>query len=69
VRIAAGSLPASGSDRQNAGDHSPVAHRGQPRVLLLVGAEQLDRQRAKFLDHQDQRAGRARARDLLDRDS
>ena len=28
MRIAAGSLPASGSDRQNAGDHSPEAHFG-----------------------------------------
>ena len=31
VRIAAGSEPASGSDRQNAGDHSPVAQRGRKR--------------------------------------
>ena len=31
VRIAAGSEPASGSDRQNAGDHSPVAQRGSQR--------------------------------------
>jgi len=33
VRIAAGSLPASGSDRQNAGDHSPDAQRGNNRAL------------------------------------
>ena len=31
VRIDAGSEPASGSDRQNAGDHSPVAQRGRKR--------------------------------------
>ena len=31
VRIAAGSEPASGSDRQNAGDHSPDAQRGRNR--------------------------------------
>ena len=33
VRIDAGSEPASGSDRQNAGDHSPVAQRGSSRCL------------------------------------
>jgi hypothetical protein len=33
VRIAAGSEPASGSDRQNAGDHSPVAQRGRNRCF------------------------------------
>ncbi len=33
VRIAAGSEPASGSDRQNAGDSSPVAQRGRKRCL------------------------------------
>ena len=33
VRIADGSEPASGSDRQNAGDHSPLAQRGRNRSL------------------------------------
>ncbi len=31
VRIAAGSLPASGSERAKAGDHSPLAHLGRKR--------------------------------------
>ena len=61
-----GSEPASGSESANAGDHSPVAHRGQEALLQLVGAEELDRQRPELLDHQDQRARRADARDLLD---
>ena len=54
-------------DSANAGDHSPVAHLRQEPLLQLVGAEQLDRQRAELLDHQDQRARRARLGDLLDR--
>jgi len=40
---------------------------GKEALLELLGAEQLDRQRPQLLDHQDQRAGRARAGDLLDR--
>ncbi len=67
VRIEAGSDPASGSDSANAGDISPVAHARQEALLLLVGAEQPDRQRAELLDHQDQRARGARLGDLLDR--
>ena len=49
----------------------PLARRapGQEALLELVGAEQLDRQRAEVLEHQDQRGGGARARDLLDRDA
>ena len=36
-------------------------------LLLLVAAEELDRQRAELLDHEDERRGRARLGDLLDR--
>jgi hypothetical protein len=45
----------------------PLAGRAarQEALLLLLGAEELDRQRPELLDHQDQRARRARARDLL----
>ena len=43
----AGSEPASGSDRQKAGDHSPVAQRGRKRSLSSGRAEALDRQRAR----------------------
>ena len=68
VSIPPGSEPASGSDSAKAGDHSPVAHLGRKRCLELVGAEQLHRQRAELLDHQDERARRARLGDLLDRD-
>ena len=47
----------------------PLARRAarQEALLELVGAEQLDRQRAELLDHQHQRARGARARDLLHR--
>jgi len=34
VRSAPASEPASGSDRQNAGDHSPLAHRGSSRSFI-----------------------------------
>ena len=68
VRIEAGSEPASGSERANAGEISPVAQARQEALLLLVGAEQRDRQRPQLLDHQDQRARGAGHRDLLDRD-
>ena len=67
VFIPAGSDPASGSDSANAGDHSPEAHLRQEALLQLVGAVQLDRQRAELLHHQDQRAGRVDLGDLLDR--
>jgi hypothetical protein len=33
VRIAAGSEPASGSERAKAGDHPPVAHFGRKRCF------------------------------------
>jgi hypothetical protein len=36
-------------------------------LLELIGAEELDRQRAELLDHQDQGARRADLGDLLDR--
>ena len=39
----------------------------QEALLELVAAEQLDRQRAELLDHQDQRAGGVDLGDLLDR--
>ena len=47
----------------------PLAARAlrQEPLLQLVGAEQLDRQRAELLDHQDQRDCRRRLRELLDR--
>ncbi len=47
----------------------PLAARAarQEALLELLGAEQLDRQRAELLDHQDQRGRRARLGDLLDR--
>ena len=67
VFIPAGSEPASGSDSANAGDHSPEAHFGRKRSFELIGAEQLDRQRAELLHHQDQRAGGVDLGDLLDR--
>ena len=54
-------------ERERAG---PLAAR-EPRqdaLLLLVGAEELDRQRAELLHHQHQGGRRARARDLLDGD-
>ena len=41
---------------------------GQEALLLLVGAEQVERQRAELLDHQDQGARGAGLRNLLDRD-
>ncbi len=46
----------------------PLAARAarQETLLLLVGAEELDRQRAELLDHEDQRRRRARHGDLLD---
>ena len=47
MRIAPGSEPASGSDSANAGDHSPDRAPRQEALLELVGAEQLDRQRAR----------------------
>ena len=40
---------------------------GQEALLQLVGAEELDRQRAELLDHQDQGRGGAGLGDLLDR--
>src|SRR3954452_4999793 len=46
----------------------PAGALRQEALLELVGAEHRDRQRAELLDHQDQRARRARARDLLDGD-
>ena len=68
VRIAAGSEPASGSDSAKAGDHSPLAHFGRKRCFLLARAEQLDRQGAELLDHQDQGGRGAGLGDLLDPD-
>ena len=67
-RIEPASEPESGSDSANAGDHSPLAHRGRPLLALARRAEARDRQRAEVLDHQDQRARRAGLGDLLDRD-
>ena len=48
----------------------PLAGRAarQEALLQLGRAEALDRQRAELLHHQDQRARRRRARQLLDRD-
>ena len=68
VRIAAGSEPASGSESAKAG--RPLAGRAfrQEALFQLVGAEELDRQRAELLDHQDQGARGARLGDLLDPD-
>src|SRR4051812_26071533 len=47
----------------------PLARRAarQEALLLLVRAEELDRQAAELLDHQDERAARRRLGDLLDR--
>jgi hypothetical protein len=63
-----GSEPASGSDSAKAGDHSPLAQRGQDALLELVAAEQADGERPELLHHQDQRGRGAGLRDLLDRD-
>ena len=65
--IPPGSEPASGSRQRERG--RPLARRAarQEALLELLGAVELDRQRAELLDHQDQRGRRARAGDLLDR--
>ena len=68
VRIAAG--VGAGVGLRQAERRRLLAGRaiGQEPLLQLVRAEQLDRQRAELLDHQDQGDGRRRLRELLDRD-
>ena len=56
--------------RQGEGDERPAGGEvREPARLLLVGAGEEERQRAKLLDRQDQPAGRADAADLLDREA
>ena len=67
VSIAAGVGAGLGLGQREGG--RPLAGRAarQEALLQLVGAEQLDRQRAELLHHQDQRGRGARLGDLLDR--
>ena len=67
VRIAAGSLPASGSESAKAGDHSPLAHFGRKRCFSSSEPKSWIGSVPELLDHQDQGRGGAGLGDLLDR--
>ena len=69
VRVAPASEPASGSVSANAASLLPGGEIGEPRALLLVGAEEEDRHRPERRVRRDRdRDGRVDARQLLDRD-
>ena len=68
VRSAAAVRAGAGLGQRVRGEPLARASRGRKRRLLLVGARELDRERAELLDREDQAARRADLRDLLDRD-
>ncbi len=68
VRIAALSEPEPDSVSAYAGSHSPRRELRQVLRLLLLGAGELEPERAELLHREDERRRRADLPDLLDRD-